>query len=116
MSDDKIKLDLSKSKPKMVERSRGRMKLTVKLNKEEAQAFKNMKASLVPDGVSDDNFIRSVFFIGLEQFHKNTMEMMQQYVKENEEKLRSEGVDVDAIFQAVPAENPEESEETEESE
>ena len=86
------------------------MKITVKLSKEEAQAYKNMKNSLVPDGVSDDNFVRSVFFMGLEQFHKNTMEMMQQYVRENEEKLRADGVDVDSIFEPVPVEELENEE------
>jgi len=86
------------------------MKITVKLSKEEAQAYKNMKNSLVPDGVSDDNFARSVFFIGLEQFHRNTMEMMQKYVKENEEKLRADGVDVDSIFEAIPVEELENEE------
>jgi hypothetical protein len=113
MSEDKISLDFSKTKVKSQERSRGRMKITVKLNKEEAVAYKNMKASLVPDGVSDDNFVRSVFFMGLEQFHKNTMEMMQKYVKENEEKLRSEGVDVDSIFESVPVEEEVETPEQE---
>jgi len=74
------------------------MKITIKLNKEEATAYSNMKKSLVPEGVNDDVFVRNVFFMGLEQFHRNTMEMMQKYVSENEEKLRAEGVDVDSIF------------------
>lgn len=106
MSEDKIKLDFAKAKVKFDDRSRGRMKITIKLNKEEATAFINMKKSLVPEGVDDDTFLKSVFFMGIEQFHKNAMEMMQQYVKENEDKLRSEGVDVDSIINS----NPEETE------
>ena len=74
------------------------MKITIKLSKEEAIAFNNMKKSLVPEDVDTDSFCKSVFFMGLEQFHKNTMELMQNYVKENQEKLRNEGVDVDAIL------------------
>ena len=79
------------------------MKITIKLNKEEATAFTNMKKSLVPEGVDDDTFLKSVFFMGVEQFHKNAMEMMQSYVKENEDKLREEGVDVDSILGPMTA-------------
>ena len=107
MSDDKIKLDLTNARIKTEDRSRGRMKITIKLNKDEAIAFKNMKESLLPEGVDNDHFVKSVFFMGLEQFHNNTMAMMKQYVKENEEKLRSEGVDVDSIISSKEPE-PEE--------
>ena len=78
------------------------MKVTIKLNKDEALAFKNMKKSLLPEGTDDDQFLKSIFFMGLEQFHHNTMRAMHEYIKENEEKLRSEGVDVDSILSANP--------------
>ena len=84
------------------------MKITIKLSKEEAQAFSNMKKSLVPENVDNDSFCKSVFFMGLQQFHRNTMELMQQYVQENQDKLREDGIDVDSILKAVPEEQPEE--------
>jgi len=87
------------------------MKVTIKLNKDEALAFKNMKKSLLPEGTDDDQFLKSIFFMGLEQFHQNTMRAMHEYIKENEEKLRSEGVDVDSILSV----NPQTSEDVEES-
>ena len=106
MSDDTIKLDFSKAKVKLDNRTRGRMKVTIKLNKDEAIAFSNMKASLVPEGVNDDVFLKSVFFMGLEQFHKNAMQKVQEYVRENKDKLREEGVDVDSILTSAPTDEP----------
>ena len=73
------------------------MKITIKLNKEEAESFKNLKTMLVPNEAQDDIFLKSVFFMGLEQFHKNAIEMMKKYVSENEDKLREEGIDVDSL-------------------
>jgi hypothetical protein len=106
MSDDNTKLDLSNAKIKIDNRSRGRMKITIKLSKEEAESYKNMKAALLPSGQSDDLFVKSVFFMGLEQFHNNAITLMQKYVEENQDKLREEGVDVDSILNN----NPEKSE------
>jgi len=73
------------------------MKITIKLSKEEAESFKNMKRMLVPDDAQDEVFLKSVFFMGLEQFHKNALDLMKKYVVENEDKLREEGVDVDSL-------------------
>ena len=85
------------------------MKITIKLNKQEAESFKNMKKVLVPDDAQDDVFLKSIFFMGLEQFHNNAIAMMKKYVEENEDKLREEGFDVDA-FKARP-EQPKENQE-----
>jgi hypothetical protein len=97
MSDAKITLDFAKTKIKVDERSRDRMKITIKLNKQEAESFKNMKKVLVPEDAQDDVFLKSIFFMGLEQFHNNAIAMMKKYVNENEDKLREEGFDVDSF-------------------
>ena len=80
------------------------MKITIKLSKEEAESYKNMKTALLPKDQSDDVFVKSVFFMGLEQFHNNAINLMKEYVKENQDKLRSEGVDVDSIMNSTPEE------------
>ena len=77
--------------------NRGRMKITIKLDKGEAEGFSAFKSSVLPPGANEEEFIKTVFFMGLDQFHKNAISMMQKYVEENEDKLRQEGVDVDAI-------------------
>jgi len=104
MSDDKLKVDFSKARITFQDRSRGRMKITIKLSKEEAESYKNMKTALLPKDQSDDVFVKSVFFMGLEQFHNNAINLMKEYVKENQDKLRSEGVDVDSIMNSTPEE------------
>lgn len=108
MSDDKISLDFAKTKIKPEERGRGRMKITIKLSKEEAQSYKNMKKVLVPDDSQDEVFLKSIFFMGLEQFHNNTIAMMKQYVEENKDKLSEEGFDVESLL-SVNAEGTEDN-------
>lgn len=78
------------------------MKITIKLSKEEAQSYKNMKKVLVPDDAQDELFLKSVFFMGLEQFHNNAINMMKQYVEENKDKLAEEGFNVDSILSMDP--------------
>ena len=90
------------------------MKITIKLNKEEAESFKNLKTMLVPNEAQDDIFLKSVFFMGLEQFHKNAIEMMKKYVSENEDKLREEGIDVDSLKTLRSNQEEPSTEETEE--
>lgn len=82
------------------------MKITIKLSKEEAESYKNMKSALLPKDQSDDVFVKSVFFMGLEQFHNNAINLMKKYVEENKDKLREEGVDVDSILATTPIAEP----------
>ena len=73
------------------------MKIVIKLDKSEAEGYTNFKNSVLPSGANEDEFIKTVFFMGLEQFHKNAIKMLDKYVEENAEKLKEEGFDVDAI-------------------
>lgn len=89
-----IKLDLSEWKIKLTERSRDRMKLQVKLSKDEAIAFKNFADICKPDEISDDDFLKSVFLTGIDSMNKQLAEMVQKYAKENVEELAASGITV----------------------
>ena len=97
MSDDKISLSFDNATVKLRNESRGRMKIVIKLSKPEAEGYVNFKNSVLPSGAKEDEFIKTVFFMGLEQFHKNALKMLDKYVEENADKLKAEGVDIDAI-------------------
>ena len=97
MSDDKVTLSFDNATVKIKEQNRGRMKIVIKLDKPESEGYINFKNSVLPSGASEDEFIKTVFFMGLEQFHKNAMTMLNKYVEENADKLKEEGVDVDQI-------------------
>ena len=96
MDDEKtnIKLDVSKWRIRIDERSKDRMKLQIKLSKDEAIAFKNFASVCKPDEISDDDFIKTVFITGIEALNKQLAEMVSQYAAENKEELAASGITV----------------------
>ena len=80
------------------ERKGGKMKFVIKLNKDEAIAFKNFSNVIKPGEVSDDDFIKSIFFSGWEAMNNRMTQLSKEYVKENKEKLEKEGIDVDRLL------------------
>lgn len=95
VSDQKtINFDFSQWKIRLDERTRNRMKLTIKLNKDEAQAFKNFTESLQPDGMSYDTFIKQVFIAGFNTINMQAMQETRDYVLANKEELAASGINV----------------------
>jgi hypothetical protein len=60
---DKVSLSLKDTKFKLVERSRGRMKIQIKFSKEEAEGFKNF-CNVKPPELPEDEFYKQIFFAG----------------------------------------------------
>lgn len=89
-----IKLNIDSWKIKLQERSRNRMKLQFKLSKEEAEAFKNFTEVCKPNDISDDQWLKTIMFMGVEAANNRLSEMVQQYAKENKEDLASSGITV----------------------
>ena len=65
-----IKIDVSKWNIRIDERKRNRMKLQIKLSKDEAQAFKNFSDVCKPQDITDDEFIKTVFVTGIESLNQ----------------------------------------------
>lgn len=91
---ENIKLDVDKWRVRIDERSRDRMKLQVKLSKDEATAFKNFADVCKPEQVSLDDFIKSVFLTGIEALNKQLAELVRKYAVENKEELATSGITV----------------------
>jgi uncharacterized alpha/beta hydrolase family protein len=89
-----IKLDVSKWRIRIDERSKNRMKLQIKLSKDEAQAFKNFTDVCKPGEITDDEFIKTVFITGIEALNQQLSEMVQKYAAENKEELAASGITV----------------------
>jgi len=89
-----IKLDVSKWRVRVDERSKNRMKLQIKLSKDEALAFKNFADVCKPADITDDDFIKTVFITGIESLNKQLAEMVQTYAVENKEELAASGITV----------------------
>ena len=89
-----IKLDVSQWRIRIDDRNRNRMKLQIKLSKDEATAFKNFASVCKPEEISDDDFIKTVFVTGIEALNQQLAQMVQQYASENKEELAASGITV----------------------
>lgn len=61
----KIKIDLSSWEIKKINRSKGRMKLMIKLSKDEAEGFKNWSSIIKPENINDEEFLKQIFLTEL---------------------------------------------------
>ena len=91
---DKIKFDFDSWNIKIIERKRNRMKLQVKLTKDESIAFKNFGDVCKPENVTDDDFIKTIFLTGIEAMNEKLAQLVKEYAKENKEDLASSGITV----------------------
>ena len=89
-----IKLDINQWKVRIDERSRDRMKLQVKLSKDEAIAFKNFADVCKPQEVSMDDFVKTIFLTGVESLNAKLAELVRKYAVENKEELAASGITV----------------------
>ena len=58
-------------KPVVTHRNRGRMKVSFKLSKDESSAFQAFQKDVRPEEISEENFIKSIFFLGLSTLEQN---------------------------------------------
>ena len=72
-------------KLKVKEYSRGRMKITISLSKDEAQAFTNFKNTIKPDGMNEVDFTKSIFVKGMAATDQEMMQNTIDNLRNNEE-------------------------------
>tara|TARA_A100001515_G_scaffold7122_1_gene6029 strand:+ start:8113 stop:8442 length:330 start_codon:yes stop_codon:yes gene_type:complete len=81
---EKLVLNFESWNIKQINRSKDRMKLQIKLSKEEAQAFKNFTEMVKPPEIPEDDFLKGIFKIGVETMEMKLMEAVQQHAQEND--------------------------------
>ncbi len=94
---------------------RGRMKITMKFSKDEAQALNNWMSQVKPPQIDEDTFFKQVFFNGVNALNQQLSEIAKNSLKDPKvrEELKKSGIDVDALEKEVnpesqqPASNPE---------
>jgi len=57
------------------------MKITFKLSQDEAAAFTSFQNATKPEGLSEDHFIKSIFFLGLTNLEQNITQKLSEKVK-----------------------------------
>lgn len=82
-----VKLDNSKVKieTKQTGHKEGRMKVTFKLNKDEAEGLNNFIAMAKPEKIERDHFIKYLFFQGIATFQKQISDAIEELKKTNPE-------------------------------
>lgn len=89
--EQKVTVNFDNAKIKVEERSRGRMKITIKLSREEAEGFKNF-SSMKPEEVSEEQFHKHIFFVGCKTLNEEIQQLlMEQKAKLEAQKSQTEG-------------------------
>ena len=108
-----IKLNVESWKIKQEDRSRGRMKFQIKLNKNETQSFKVFTETVKPDEVSQDDFVKSIFLTGIESMNQKIMSMVEEYAKENPEDFKAQLVEMQDLEDSLDVKEDTKDSETE---
>ena len=84
-------------KVRILRRRNNRMKIQFNLSEQEAVAFKNFYEAVNTNGISEEDFTKSAFMIGLQQMERiiieKTMEAHKQAAAEEEAKAEPEIVE-----------------------
>ncbi len=94
-------------KIKQESRSKDRMKLVIKLSKEEAEAVDAFKKVVIPEGknsLKDEDFLKMVFFMGVEALNERLNQSFISHMENNREEFEAKGVSFDenGKFKAAP--------------
>lgn len=73
-----VSLRFEDTKFKLVERSRGRMKIQIKFSKDEAEGFKNF-CKLKPPELDDETFFKQIFFAGCNVMTEQIQAMVEAH-------------------------------------
>tara|TARA_R110002074_G_scaffold397838_1_gene588796 strand:- start:113 stop:469 length:357 start_codon:yes stop_codon:yes gene_type:complete len=76
-------------------RSKNRMKFTLKLNQEEAEAFRNFANTVKPHEIGMSDFVRSIFFNGVRSLEQELTTNMVSHMEANREEYEASGFSFD---------------------
>ena len=68
------------------------MKLQIKFNKEEALAIRNFMEMVKPPELSEDDFMKGIFKIGVETMEVKLLEAVKNHAEDNDLDLSSVGI------------------------
>lgn len=94
---DSVKINFNPSSwsVKMYERSRNRMKISIKLSGEEAEAWNNFTNTIKPKEMLMDDFVKAMFLTGISTTNEKLSKAISEYAIANKEELETSGITVD---------------------
>ena len=72
------------------------MKFNIKLNQEEAEAFRNFANTVKPEELGMEDFVRSIFFNGVRSLEEQLTTNMVKHMEENRSDYEASGFTFDA--------------------
>mgnify|MGYP005821753535 FL=1 len=91
---DSIRFNIDEWQVAAQERKRNRMKVIIKLNKQETEAFRSFTETVKPAELSDDQFLKSIFMYGIDAINTELAEAVKQYAEEHKDELATSGIEV----------------------
>lgn len=75
------------------------MKVTIKLNKDEAEGFKNWSTHVKPDELTLDDFVKQIFFNGIEYLNIKLQDVAKKIIEDKNlrEQLEASGINVQSL-------------------
>ena len=75
------------------------MKVTIKLSKDEAEGFKNWSTHVKPDDLNQDEFLKQIFFNGIEYLNLKLQDVAKKIMEDKNlrEQLEASGINVQSI-------------------
>tara|TARA_R110002020_G_scaffold59341_3_gene161847 strand:+ start:1790 stop:2038 length:249 start_codon:yes stop_codon:yes gene_type:complete len=70
------------------------MKLQIKLTKEQAEAFKSFSETLKPAEADQEQWLKMIFFTGIETINAKVYEMAEEMAEEKAEGLATSGITI----------------------
>lgn len=100
---NKIIFSLENSKAKVETKEKGhkegRMKITLKFGKDEAQGFNNFCTLAKPDNMSQDDFAKFLFYKGVESLQKEFANALEEYKTKNPEEFAKMKAEIESVQQ-----------------
>ena len=78
------------------------MKFQLKLNKEETEGFMEFSKQLQPDGMTQEAWVRAIFYKGLEKIQEDIMSSMQEYIAEHKDEIDASALEMVMDASAAP--------------
>jgi hypothetical protein len=97
----KVSFDSSKAKIefKDSEHKRGRMKVTLKFGAEEAEGFVNFCKLAKPDQMAQDDFVKFIFYKGVESLQLEFARRVEEFKQSNPEEFAKLKADLDSAIE-----------------
>jgi hypothetical protein len=94
-----VKLDKSKTKVEFKKKGHkeGRMKITLKFDKDESEGFMNFCKLAKPDNMTQDVFAKFLFYKGVQALQQDFAQKVEEFKKNNPEEFAKVQAELDSV-------------------